>query len=194
MLLRFLFLISLYPTLALGQPKNTDCVESVNLYQTYQNYTEGDSIDSICLSDKKNKILVFYNKLVLKELGKKNRKFPHGSIWGYKKGSDLFRYFDAGTMFGTYGFHQVVGQNHGLIIYVKKENCGYVGAVSTSTCSYYFYSKDLTTSLKKLTVENLETDYPNPSFLEEVKGLKSLKEKGANSALKINQIYKRYFP
>jgi predicted adenine nucleotide alpha hydrolase (AANH) superfamily ATPase len=48
--------------------------------------------------------------------------------------------------------------------------------------------------LKKLTVENLETDYPNPSFLEEVKGLKSLEEKDTNSALKINQIYKRYFP
>lgn len=168
--------------------KKSNCYEILKLYESYQNFLDDSYTASMCLSDKSNKFNSYYNHLILKECKKIKKKYSHGSLWGYKKGPDLYRYFDMGTAFGTYGYHKVIAQNN-LIIYSKYESGGYRAASQT----YYFYSISLNSPLKKLNIENLEIDYPNSSFVDELKGLENLTEKDNNSNLKIDVIFDKYF-
>lgn len=189
MLSKVLFVLLLNPLVLLSQTKAAEnCIESIKLYTTYKNYENNQTNDSICLSGKSKKFSIFYNKLVLKD-GQNKRKYAHGSLWGYQKGNDLFRYFDKNATFGTYGYHKVI-DTEGLIIYSKKESGGYR---MSSTYNVYFYSNDLNSPLKKLTVKNLEADYPNPDFINGLKNLKSLPDKGINSNTMINDIYNRFY-
>lgn len=188
MLLTILLITFLNPAKAESQTRASEyCTDNVKLYKSYSEYSEGKFIDSICLSVKKHKFSVYYNKLVLKD-GQQKSKFSNGSLWGYQRGENVFRYFDKGTTFGTYGYHKIIGSN-GLIIYSKYERGGYRYASRT----YYFYSKDLNAPLERLSVKNLEKDFSNPSFISEVKALKSLTESDSKDNLMINIIYNRYY-
>ncbi|GGE19054.1 MULTISPECIES: hypothetical protein [Sphingobacterium] len=188
MLLTILFMALLNPAKAESQTRASEyCTDNVKLYKSYSEYSEGKFIDSICLSVRKHKFSVYYNKLILKDEQQKS-KFSHGSLWGYQRGEDVFRYFDKGTTFGTYGYHKIIGSN-GLIIYSKYERGGYRYASRT----YYFYSKDLNSPLERLSVKNLEKDFSNPSFISEVKALKSLTESDSKGNLMINVIYNKYY-
>ncbi|OJV55613.1 Uncharacterised protein [Sphingobacterium thalpophilum] len=189
MLSRILFVLLLNPLLLFSQTKaGGNCIESIKLYTSFKNYENNQANDSICLSGKSKKFSIFYNKLVLKD-GQNKRKYAHGSLWGYQKGNDLFRYFDKTTTFGTYGYHKII-DTAGLIIYSKKESGGYR---MSSTYKLYFYSKDLNSPLKKLTIKNLEADFPNPEFIAELKKLKKLSVTQADSNLKINDIYNKFY-
>jgi hypothetical protein len=183
------FLLSLYPTFILAQD-SSNCSEKLKLFSSYQLYLNNKPVDSICLSNSQNRLNKYWGRIVIKEKDQK-RKYIHGELWGFQQGEKLFRYFDEGKKWGgAYGYLELI-EASGIYVFAFREKYSYFkGTYKT----HYYYSKDLESTLKKLTVENLETDYPNPSFLEEVKGLKSLEEKDTNSALKINQIYKRYFP
>ncbi|MGJ1361135.1 hypothetical protein ACR79B_07390 [Sphingobacterium spiritivorum] len=186
--LTILLIAFLNPAKAESQTRASEyCTDIVKLYKTYSEYSEGKFDDSICLTDKKHKFSVYYNKLTLKH-GQQKSKFPHGSLWGYQRGNDLFRYFNKGTTFGTYGYHKIIGSN-GLIIYSKYERGGYRYASRT----YYFYSKDLNSPLEKLTIKNLEREFPNASFISEVKALKSLTESDSMGNLMINVVYNKYY-
>lgn len=187
MLWRLFFLVLLSPFIAVSQVNATteNCVEKIKLYTTYQDFRSSTTTDSVCLSVKNNKFSVFYNKLTLKDGGKK-RKYAHGSLWAYQRGDDVYRYFDEATTFGTYGYHKILDQS-GLIIYSKKESCGYR---MSSTCTYYFYSKDLQSPLKKLNLKNLKKDFPNASFIAEAEKLEELTERDEKSGnFKINNVY-----
>lgn len=187
-LLTTLLMAFLNPSKAESQTRAAEyCRDNVKLYKSYSEYREGKFIDSICLSVKKHKFRVYYNKLTLKH-GQQKSKFTHGSLWGYQRGENVFRYFDKGTIFGTYGYHKIIG-NSGLIIYSKYERGGYRYASRT----YYFYSKDLNTPLEKLSVKNLEKNFNNPSFISEVKALKSLTKSDSKGNLIINTIYNKYY-
>lgn len=188
MLLTILFMAFLNPAKAESQTGTSEyCTDNVKLYRSYSEYSEGKFIDSMCLSDKKNKFSVYYNKLILKD-GQQKSKFSNGSLWGYQRGENVFRYFDKGTTFGTYGYHKIIGSS-GLVIYSKYERGGYRYASRT----YYFYSKDLNAPLERLSVKNLEKDFSNPSFISEVKALKSLTESDSKGSLMINVIYNKYY-
>lgn len=66
---------------------------------------------------------MYYNKLTLKH-GQQTSKFSRGSLRGYQKGENVFRYFDYGTTFWTYGYYKNIVSS-GLIIYSKYERGGY---------------------------------------------------------------------
>lgn len=191
MILSSILLISILSsnqTFSQIQPSYKPCIDIVKLYKSYQEYNDNLYSDSICLSEKKSKLSVFYNKLTIKDQ-KKKRKYPHGSLWRYKQGEDLFRFFDKINIFGAYGYHKVIGTN-GLIIYSKKESGGYR---MSSTYLVYFYSKDLSTPLERLSIKNLEKHFPNPSFINEVKTMKNLFESDTKGNLAINSIYNKYY-
>ncbi|MCT4317804.1 hypothetical protein CMT34_17435 [Elizabethkingia anophelis] len=188
MTFKIFFIVLLSPLLGLSQSKGANCLEAATIYQSYRDYLNGRPVDSTCLSNKGNNISIFYNKLTLKD-GKLKRKYKHGSLWGYKKGNDVFRYYDKASTFGTYGYHKIIDQN-GLVIYSKKESGGYR---MSSTYTVHFYSKDLDSPLKKLTIKNLKTDFPDPSFIAELEKLKSLTEKDDNAGFEINNIYRKYY-
>ncbi len=186
--LTILLIDFLNPVRAESQTRGSEyCMDYVKLYKSYGEFSEGKFIDSICLTGKKNKFSVYYNKLTLKH-GQQKSKFPNGSLWGYQRGNDLFRYFNKGTTFGTYGYHKIIGSN-GLIIYSKYERGGYRYASRT----YYFYSKNLNAPLEKLTIKNIESDFSNTSFISEVKALKNLTESDSKGNLMINVIYNKYY-
>lgn len=188
MLLTMLLMAFLKPAKAESKTRASEyCTDNVKLYKSYSEYSEGKFIDSICLSVKKHKFRVYYNKLVLKD-GQQKSKFLHGSLWGYQRGDDVFRYFNKGTTFGTYGYHKIIGSN-GFIIYSKYERGGYRYASRT----YYFYSKDLNAPLERLSVKKLEKDFSNSSFISEVKALKSLTQSDSKGNLMINIIYNKYY-
>ncbi|AZA84117.1 hypothetical protein ACR78Z_04035 [Sphingobacterium thalpophilum] len=188
MLLTILLMAFLNPAKAESQTRASKyCMDNVKLYRSYSEYSEGKFIDSICLSGKKHKFSVYYNKLTLKH-GQQKQKYPHGSLWGYERGKDVFRYFNKGTTFGTYGYHKIIVSS-GLIIYSKYERGGYRYASRT----YYFYSKDINAPLERLSVKNLEKDFSNPWFIKEVKALKSLTESDNDGNLLISAIYNKYY-
>lgn len=183
-----MFLILLIPIFTFSQVKDVvKCNEGIKLYKSFIDYSNNISIDSICVSDKRQKFSIFYNKLTLKE-GQQKRKYANGSLWGYKRGNVTFRYFDKGTTFGTYGYHKVI-DHQGLIIYSKYERGGY----KVPSHTYYFYSKDLNTPLERLTLKNIERDFPDSLFTIEVKKLVSLIELDSIGGLRINRIYNKYY-
>jgi len=189
MLKQLFFLALLYPQFILAQSKQANCIKYIELYQTYQDLVDNKPKDLLCLSDPKNKYSTFYNKLVLKD-GKQKRKYNNGSLWGYKEGSITYRYFDENKTLGTYGYHKVISQIKGFVVYMIKESGGYR---MSSTNYYYYYSKDLKTPLKRLNIKNIEIDYPYPEFIREVRNLERLSDTDASSNLMINEIYKKFF-
>ena len=188
LLFRFLLVLSPAFIFAQGHVKEIDCVNNIKLYKSYEDYSKGKVLDSACLSKQGNELEKYWGRIVLKK-EKEKKKYSHGSLWGYQKGNDLFRYFDKTTTFGTYGYHKII-DTAGLIIYSKKESGGYR---MSSTYKLYFYSKDLNSPLKKLTIKNLEADFPNPEFIAELKKLKKLSVTQADSNLKINDIYNKFY-
>ena len=138
------------------------CQESIKTFSTYENYRQNKFEDSLCLSVKKNKFFVNSQKLVLKENGKKT-KYLGGSLWGYTKGNALFRYYEEDIFFANYGYFEVINQN-GFILYAREEIISNLIIYSR----FYYYSTNLTSPLKTLSIKNLQIDFPNEAFISEV--------------------------
>lgn len=166
------------------------CKDSVKTFRTYENYTQNKFEDSLCLSVKKNKFFVNNQKLVLKENGKKT-KYLAGSLWGYSKGNALFRYYEEDVFFANYGYFEVINQD-GFIMYAREEIISNLVIYSR----FYYYSTNLTSPLKTLSLKNLQIDFPNESFIREVEESKILEdyEKKPEDVKAINVMYKKYYP
>ena len=165
------------------------CPESVKTFTSYEDYTQNKFVDSLCLSVKKNKFFVNSQKLVLKENGKKTKHLA-GSLWGYSKGNTLFRYYDEDVFFANFGYFEVINQN-GFILYAREEIISNLIIYSR----FYYYSTNLTSPLKTLSLKNLQIDFPNESFIREVEASKILDdyEKKDEDVKAINAMYKKYY-
>lgn len=146
------------------------CQESVKTFSTYENYRQNKFEDSLCLSVKKNKFFANNKKLVLKENGRKIR-YLAGSLWGYSKGNALFRYYEEDVFFANFGYFEVINQN-GFILYAREEIISNLIIYSR----FYYYSTNLTSPLKILSLKNLQIDFPNEAFISEVEESKILED------------------
>lgn len=165
-----------------SQPES-DSSATIRLFKDYQDYLAASPLDTISLEEG-NKLSIGYNTLVIKQ-GNQKRKYNHGSLWGYQNENDLYRFYDQGTAFGLYGYYKVIDQD-GLVLYSKKESGGYR---MSSTYVNYYYSKDLTSPIKKLSIKNLKMDFLNLAFIAEIKGLENLEKDSGE----INKIYRKYY-
>ena len=64
--------------------------------------------------------------------------------------------------------------------------------ITTVHSTSYFYSKDLNSPIKSLVIENLEKDFQNADFINEVTKLKSLTAK-IGDTFEINNLHKKYY-
>ncbi|HXS38139.1 MAG TPA: hypothetical protein VN721_15665 [Flavipsychrobacter sp.] len=89
-------------------------------------------------------------------------KFPAGTIYGYSQCGRVYRYSPGGSLYSIEDFYRIeeVGS---LVIYTSVFNSG----------SEYFYSKDLSSPVRRLNLWNLKGDFPGQhSFIHHAKKLK----------------------
>jgi hypothetical protein len=90
-------------------------------------------------------------------------KFKPGSIYGYNECGNVFRFFPGGKELNAQEDYYKVEEAGSMILYSSVFVSG----------DEIFYSKDLTSPIHRLTLQNLKDDFKdNPEFLDEAKKLK----------------------
>jgi hypothetical protein len=180
------YILSLFSVCS--SPKDS-CIETVKIFRTYKDFASKKSNDNLCLDNKKNKVRINYNFITLKKGNSKNT-YSNSQLWGYQNANEIFRLYDPGTSWGDYGYVRVLENDQsGLVIYSKKER--YYSSFGTR--EHFFYSKDLESTIKKLSFENLKADYQNPDFIQQISLMDNLTEKDNDGNYKIYKIYRRYY-
>ncbi|MFT4062865.1 MAG: hypothetical protein QM642_10975 [Edaphocola sp.] len=167
--------------------KNPVGIEPVKLYADYDGFRANNYVDSFGIGST-NRVREAYWWLTVTKGGQKQR-YKNGTLWGYANGDTLHRYYDEHTTLGAYGYYRVIDTS-GLVVYTKEERGGY--RMSGTAVSYY-YSKGLNAPLRRLRLNNLQADFPNQSFAQQIAGLKNLGEKDKDGRLKVNVIYQSVF-
>lgn len=176
----FLSLFTIY-----SNPKDS-CLEMVKIYKNYQDFSNEKFHDKLCLDDKKNKISINYNFITLR-LGNIRHTYSNDEIWGYQKGNEIFRFYNQGIFWEDYEYVRVLEKDKsGLVIYSKKER--YYSSFNSR--EHYFYSKNLESPIKKLSLKNLKEDYQNSDFIRQILLLDNLMEKDNNGNYIIDELYK----
>ncbi|WP_295220892.1 hypothetical protein [uncultured Chryseobacterium sp.] len=138
------------------------------------------------MGDKKNKISINYNFITLR-LGNIRHAYSNDEIWGYQKGNEIFRFYNQGIFWEDYEYVRVLeNDKSGLVIYSKKER--YYSSFNSR--EHYFYSKNLESPIKKLSLKNLKEDYQNSDFIRQILLLDNLMEKDNNGNYIIDELYK----
>lgn len=141
--------------------------------------------DSICIDYSKNKLLngIAWN-IILKSDTTKIIYKP-GDIYGYYDDGIKYRYYEEKGVFTPYGYFEIL-DTKGLIIYFQRKHSKY------GSYENYYYSSQDSGKIKSLSNSNLESDFQNPDFVNEIKSLKNLVAK-LNENYQLNIIYDKYY-
>jgi outer membrane pore protein E len=169
-----------------------DETEWAGVYKTYEDYLARRFYDSIPINVAKNKIYVgSFDRVVLKTNERKT-SYKLGSIYGFYDGKNLRRYRETKSQWEDFGYF-TVRETNGLVLYSQVQS-GYKGTQQTE----FYYSIDLNSPIKSLTVKNFFADFQNSAFTEEVKKkvdrlTNMSQEKWSVTLKEINEIYRKYF-
>lgn len=162
------------------------------VYKTYEDYLARRFYDSIPINVVKNKIYVgSFDRVVLKTDERKT-SYKLGFIYGFYDGKNLRRYRVTTSQWEDYGYF-TVRETNGLVLYAQVQS-GYKGTQQTK----FYYSVDLNSPIRSLTVKNLLADFQNPAFTEDVKKkvdrlTNMSQEKWSVTLKEINEMYRKYF-
>jgi len=165
----------------------------LGVYKSYEDYLARRFYDSILINVVKNKIYVgSFDRVVLKTDERKT-SYKLGSLYGFYDGKNLRRYRETKSQWEDYGYF-TVRETNGLVLYSQVQT-GYKGTQHTA----FFYSIDLNSPIRSLTVKNLLADFQNPAFTEEVKKkvdrlMNMSQEKWSVALMEINSSYRKYYP
>lgn len=175
----------LFLCFSITEKQSTECKKWGGVYKTPNSYLQKQLSDSVCLAQKGNSIYQgSLNKIVIKS-GKEKSTFNPGDIFAYFDGENSYRYFETTGAMSPYGYFKIE-DTLGLTIYSQKHR-----SYRHSSTAYY-YSKDINSTIKLLTVSNLEQDFKNDEFINEIKKLKNLTDKSGDT-FEINIAYKKHF-
>lgn len=108
---------------------------------------------------------------VKKKNGKLIFKFKHGTIYGYCKNGQFYRYYSEPKNWKIYDGYYKLEEKGAIIIYSMYISNG----GKTGSSLYYFYSLGLDSQIKKLKLKNIEADFrSNSILLEKIKSNKTL--------------------
>jgi|GEM_PF-2797594 outer membrane pore protein E len=162
------------------------------VYRSFAEFNNGKFYDSIDLDIRKHKIYVSsFDRLIVKTESRKTVYKP-GTVYGYFDGKNLRRYGETNSVLKDFGYFTVQDTN-GLILY-KQIQTGYKGTQHTS----FFYSTTLNSPIKKLSVKNLNLDFPNHQFVSDVRknveNLTNMRPEKSQIALsEINAAFRKYY-
>lgn len=66
-----------------SNPKDS-CVDALKIFRTYQDFSNKKFNDVLCPDDKKNKVRINYNFIILKQ-GNIRHTYPNSEVWATKK-------------------------------------------------------------------------------------------------------------
>ena len=184
---------NLEPTVhvSLSQSKKDEIIWA-GVYKTFEDFLSRHFYDSIPINVMKNKIYVgSFDRVVLKTAERKT-SFKLGTIYGFYDGENLHRYRQTKSSWEDYGYF-TVRETDGLVLYSQAQT-GYKGTNQTR----FYYSTDLNSPIKSLSIKNLLADFQSPLFIEQVKKpvdrLTNMSQgKWSRSLKEINEVYRAYF-
>lgn len=182
-------LILLFAFLVFGfkinEKQPTECKKWGGVYKSLNTFLKKQLSDSVCIENKGNSVYEgLLNKIVIK-IGKEKMTFNPGDIFAYSDGENNYRFFETTGAMSAYGYFKIEDTS-GLILYSQ------IHFSYRHSSTAYYYSKDLNTSIKLLTVSNLDKDFKNDEFISEIKKLKNITNKSGVS-FEVNTLYKKHF-
>lgn len=179
-ILAFLFLC-----FSFTEKQPAECKKWGGIYKTSNSYLQKQPSDSVCLEQKGNSIYQgSLNKIVIKS-GKEKTTFNPGDVFAYFDGDNTYRYFETTGVMSPYGYFKIE-DTLGLTIYSQKHRS------YRHSSTVHYYSKDINSTIKLLTVSNLEQDFKNEDFINDIKKLKTLTEMSGDT-FEVNIAYKKHF-
>ncbi|MCC7333223.1 MAG: hypothetical protein IT232_11525 [Flavobacteriales bacterium] len=170
---------------SITEKQPTECKKWGGVYKSPDSYLKKQLSDSVCIENKGNSVYEgLLNKIVIKT-GKEKITFNPGDIFAYSDGANIYRYFETTGAMSAYGYFKIE-DTLGLIIYSQ------IHRSYRHSSTAYYYSKDINASIKLLTVSNLEQDFKNDEFINEIKKLKNITDK-SGVTFEVNISYRKHF-
>jgi outer membrane pore protein E len=162
---------------------------TAGIYKTEQDFIHNRLSHKINTGDKGNKFRFLFPadlKLTIKmETPDSTMEFKPGSVYGYQLCGKRYRYYPGGDLLAQEDFYGVEEEG-GLIIYSSVHVSG----------DEVFYSRDLSSPIRRLTMKNLEEDFAAyPDFIASVKKMKKeelpvdLSRKDEKGRYEVNKLY-----